>query len=87
MNNRKAAIVTGGGQGIGKATVLKLLQAGYGVVAEIDEQAGEEVVSEYDALGDVCSISTDVADEASVQQTVAGWASRASVICLKIALS
>jgi NAD(P)-dependent dehydrogenase (short-subunit alcohol dehydrogenase family) len=72
MKNQKVAIVTGGGQGIGKATVLKLLQVGYGViVAEIDKEAGEEVVSEYKTLGDVCCIPTNVADETSVQQMVA----------------
>lgn len=72
MNHQKVAIVTGGGQGIGKATVLKLLQAGYAVVvAEIDSEAGEEVVAEYKAVGETCFLATDVSHEASVQQMIA----------------
>lgn len=73
MNDEKqVAIVTGGGQGIGKATALKLLQAGYRVaIADIDSEAGTETAAEYRSLGEICFISTDVADEISVQQMVA----------------
>ncbi|MBD2463117.1 hypothetical protein H6G89_18945 [Oscillatoria sp. FACHB-1407] len=46
MNDPKVAIVTEGGQEIDKATVLKFLQAGYRVVvADVDAQAGKEVVA------------------------------------------
>ncbi|MBD1911731.1 MULTISPECIES: glucose 1-dehydrogenase [unclassified Leptolyngbya] len=67
----RVAIVTGGGQGIGKATVLKLLQAGYRVaIAEIDSDAGTETAEEYSSLGEARFIPTDVSDEASVRQLV-----------------
>lgn len=69
----KAAIVTGGAQGIGKAITLRLLQAGASVmIADQDREAGEETIAEYQALkqikvGQVKFVQTDVSDEASVQ--------------------
>lgn len=71
-NQRQVAIVTGGGQGIGKATALKLLQAGYRVaIADIDSEAGTETVTEYTPLDEICFIPTDIADEISVRQMLA----------------
>ncbi len=41
----KAGVVTGGGQGIGKGIVKRLLEEGMSVViAEIDEEAGQGVL-------------------------------------------
>lgn len=66
-----AALVTGGGQGIGKAIAAKLLAAGARVmIAEIDAAAGEETVAEFSPLGDIRCTPTDVAVEAGVQQAV-----------------
>jgi len=70
MNNdgEKVAIITGGGQGIGKAVAQRLLSAGTTVViAEVDEEAAREVESEYADLGTVLYVPANVTDEASVK--------------------
>lgn len=67
-SNAKVAVVTGGGQGIGKAIARYFLQEGFAVViAERDEEAGRETVTEYQTLGSIQFIPTDVADEQSVK--------------------
>jgi len=67
-DGKKVAIITGGGQGIGKAVAQRLLSAGMTVViAEIDEEAAREVESEYADLGTVLYVPADVTDEASVR--------------------
>jgi NAD(P)-dependent dehydrogenase (short-subunit alcohol dehydrogenase family) len=51
---KKVAIVTGGGQGIGKAIVKRFLEEGMNVaIAEIDEEAGKETEAEYKHLGSI----------------------------------
>ena len=48
----KVAIVTGAGSGIGKASALKLAEAGADVVcADLDEKNALETVKEIEALG------------------------------------
>lgn len=64
----KVAVVTGGGQGIGKATAKALLENGWTVViAELDKAAGRETEHEYRAIGTIRFVPTDVADEESVK--------------------
>jgi NAD(P)-dependent dehydrogenase (short-subunit alcohol dehydrogenase family) len=65
----KVAIVTGGGSGIGRATVERFAAEGARVVvADIDPEAGEAVAS---ALGDVAAFrQTDVTDADQVQALV-----------------
>ncbi|MCS6826329.1 MAG: SDR family oxidoreductase [Caldilinea sp.] len=68
----KTIIVTGGAQGIGKGIALQLLRLGAAVViADQDEEAGMETLSEYAAWGEVRFVQTDVADEASAAHLAA----------------
>ena len=63
----RTAIVTGGGQGIGKGIAQHLLIQGWQVViGEIDAEAGAETVAELADLGVIHFIQTDITDEASV---------------------
>lgn len=67
----KVGLVTGGGQGIGKGIVKRLLEEGMSVViAEIDDEAGRETESQMKHLGPARFIRTDVRDEASVKNCV-----------------
>ncbi len=68
----RVAIVTGGGQGIGKGIARYFLQRGMKVVvAEIDVEAGRETEAEYSGIGPIRFVEMDVADEAMVEKTVA----------------
>ncbi len=65
--NRKVAIITGGGQGIGKAISQKFLQTNINVViAEIDREAGEEWEKDYGQDGLGRFIQCDVSEEKDV---------------------
>jgi NAD(P)-dependent dehydrogenase (short-subunit alcohol dehydrogenase family) len=65
----KTAVVTGGGSGIGRGTVLALADAGmHVVVADIAEQDARTVADEAAALGPrAIGMRTDVTDKASVE--------------------
>jgi NAD(P)-dependent dehydrogenase (short-subunit alcohol dehydrogenase family) len=71
MAEHKCAFITGGAQGIGKATAHRLLRDGWAVtVADIDVEAGTEAEEELGALGPVSFQPTDVADEGQVVQAI-----------------
>ncbi len=73
---QEVALVTGGGHGIGRATVLRLAQEGYAVaVADIDEASADLVAAEVRGLG-----GTTLALRADVSRTeqVAAMVERAA---------
>lgn len=76
MHPQPVTLITGGGQGIGKAMALRFLQAGHQVViAEQDAEACQETVSAYSQHGSIhgiaCDISDDVAVRALIDETMA----------------
>lgn len=63
--DNRIALVTGGGQGIGRGIVARLVEDGLQVVAaDIDLEAAEETAAEFGA--NVTAMAVDVADEPSV---------------------
>ncbi len=70
----RVAIITGGGSGIGRASVLRFLEEGAAVVvADYNPSTGEETVELARRAGHgsrVRFVRTDVAQEADVQQAV-----------------
>lgn len=70
----KVAVVTGGGNGIGRATVLRFLAEGAAVLAaDLNAETGDETVAlaERDGhRGRVRFVRTDVAEEAQVQAAI-----------------
>jgi NAD(P)-dependent dehydrogenase (short-subunit alcohol dehydrogenase family) len=71
----KVAVITGGGNGIGRATVLRFLEEGARVVvADLNEQTGNETLALAKQAGSDARarfIRTDVACEADVAAAVA----------------
>ncbi len=69
----KIAIITGGANGIGRATALAFAREGAKVtVADINEAAGKKVAEEISATGGTAIFArVNVADPAQVQQMVA----------------
>ena len=69
----KVAIVTGGGSGIGKSAVMLLAREGAKVmIADIDEQAGQETASLIRSQGGESGfVRTDVSRESDVEAMVA----------------
>jgi NAD(P)-dependent dehydrogenase (short-subunit alcohol dehydrogenase family) len=72
------AVVTGGAQGIGRATAFALASAGAGiVVTDLDADASAKTVAEIAAAGGVAwARSADVADETAVDALFAEVAAR-----------
>ena len=68
---RGPAIVTGGGQGLGRAFCLALAQRAPVVVVDIDGARAEQVAAEVAAQGGkAIAVAADVTDSASVQKMV-----------------
>ncbi len=75
-DSSRVALVTGGAQGLGKGITQAFLNAGYQVVvADLDEEAGQEIQHEYASLGKIQFVKTDVASEADVKALLAQVAS------------
>ena len=68
----KVALVTGGGNGIGRATCLRFAEEDATVViADVDEAAGNQLAEEINKAGtQALFVPTDVSSEASVQNLV-----------------
>ncbi len=68
----KVAVVTGGGQGLGRGIALELSGQGADVIlAEIDERRGQETAKEIQERGgNAVAIATDVTAESSVENMV-----------------
>ena len=69
----RRALITGGGSGIGQATVLRILEEGGRVVAaDISESGLKDTVAKADEYGErLSTVRMDVGDEASVKDGVA----------------
>ncbi len=69
----EVAIVTGAGNGIGKATALRLASEGARmVVADLDESAAQQTVEEINAAGgQAMAVTVDVTTRTSVEAMVA----------------
>ncbi len=67
----RSAIITGAGQGIGKAYAERFLVEGAKVaIAEVDPVRAAAALAELDHLGEVIVVSTDISDEESAKQCV-----------------
>jgi NAD(P)-dependent dehydrogenase (short-subunit alcohol dehydrogenase family) len=81
MSHRKTAIVTGAGSGVGKATTLLLLNAGYVVVLagrrldRLDQVRDAALQTGIDP-SQMLTVATDVSDPASVEQLFAEAAAK-----------
>jgi 3-oxoacyl-[acyl-carrier protein] reductase len=74
MTQRKKALVTGGGTGIGRSAVLALARAGYDVAINYasSEKAARAVAEQAGALGaTTLLLQCDVADDAAVRHMLA----------------
>ncbi|MGD7044397.1 SDR family NAD(P)-dependent oxidoreductase [Jeotgalibacillus proteolyticus] len=68
----KVAVITGGADGIGKATARKFVEQGAKViVADVNEAIGQETVNELTSAGGEASfLKTDVTDYTQVEQLI-----------------
>ena len=74
----RVVMITGGGQGIGRAYALKFPEAGaIPVIVEIDGAKGDAVAAEIEAAGgEALSIQADVTDPAAVKAAAAATLDR-----------
>jgi len=77
MTERRTALVTGGGTGIGRSAVLALARAGYDVAINYasSAKAAKETAAEAEKLGaKTLLLQCDVADDAAVRKMMASIA-------------
>lgn len=68
----KVAIITGGAQGMGKATASVFLRAGAKVViADVRDEQGAQVAEELSSLGEVRFVRTDISKSEDIQNLIA----------------
>jgi 3-oxoacyl-[acyl-carrier protein] reductase len=74
----KTVVVTGGGQGLGRAYCLRFARMGYQVaVLDINFSGAQKVASQIEAQGGSCiAVEVDIGDEKSVAMAVAEVESR-----------
>jgi len=82
--DRRVALITGAGSGIGRAMAARFLDAGMAVaIVEHDRAAGRDALGELADRGEVCFEPCDVADEAAVKRVVrkvVKWGGRLDVV-------
>lgn len=67
----KTAVITGGGQGIGKVTAKELVKDHFQVaILENDREAGEETSKEIDLPGQFLFLETDISNEGMVKESI-----------------
>lgn len=76
-DQQRVAFITGGAQGIGKASAERLLREGWAVgIADIDEEAGEETAAELRDLGPILFTPADVCEEGQLHRALAETVAR-----------
>jgi len=64
----RSAVVTGGGRGIGRAVVERLLAGGAAVaIWDVEERTAAEAANQLRSQGDVLALAVDVGDERAVE--------------------
>ncbi|TGO28120.1 hypothetical protein BPAE_0032g00630 [Botrytis paeoniae] len=68
----KVAIITGGSQGMGKATASVFLRAGaHVVIADVKEVEGQATEKELSQFGEIIFVRCDISNSADVQKLIA----------------
>jgi NAD(P)-dependent dehydrogenase (short-subunit alcohol dehydrogenase family) len=71
MTDRRVAIITGGGQGIGKCIARTFLENSISVaIMDIDQEAGRETQREFSKLGDIIYLPCDVGKQHRVVKAI-----------------